>query len=250
MGCLKLAHIEYEQSPLRCVWKSEKSPKSDVNLYDYGWRMYDPALARWHTVDPLAEKYFEWSPYVYVYDNPIYFVDIDGLEGGPYKKFQGLSPAEKEFVKNNKGAAYKINRNANKAWNRTLKTFGHQGKGDKSDAFRHTLWQALNTQDAGAEKTKEYADAHETATPAGEEKHKEMDDHNNSLGIQIGLDNPDASMKDIIETVLNALDEGQGVIIDPNTGDIVPTTPDPPTTPEPPPPAPEPEKDEEENQNG
>jgi RHS repeat-associated protein len=36
-----------------------------LNLYDYGARQYDPLLARWHVVDPMAEKYYTISPYVY-----------------------------------------------------------------------------------------------------------------------------------------------------------------------------------------
>jgi len=40
-----------------------------LNLYDYGARLYDSALGRWTSVDPLAEKYPESTPYAY-YDKP------------------------------------------------------------------------------------------------------------------------------------------------------------------------------------
>ena len=50
-----------------------------LNWYSYGARFYDPILARFHTVDPLAEEYLEWSPYNYVGGNPIKRIDIDGL---------------------------------------------------------------------------------------------------------------------------------------------------------------------------
>ena len=47
---------------------------------DFGARMYDPDLARWTAPDPLADKYPGISPYVYCNDNPLRYVDVDGMD--------------------------------------------------------------------------------------------------------------------------------------------------------------------------
>lgn len=49
-----------------------------LDWYDYGARMYDPALPMWNKVDRFAEKYYSISPYVYCAGNPVKYMDING----------------------------------------------------------------------------------------------------------------------------------------------------------------------------
>lgn len=48
--------------------------------YDYGARFYDPMLGRWHSIDPLVELHNEYTPYAYVYNNPIRLIDPFGCD--------------------------------------------------------------------------------------------------------------------------------------------------------------------------
>ena len=51
-----------------------------IPLLDFGARMYNPAIARWTAADPLSEKYYGISPYVYCLGNPISVIDPDGMD--------------------------------------------------------------------------------------------------------------------------------------------------------------------------
>ena len=58
----------------------ELNRKNGLDWYDYGARMYDVALGRWHMVDPMAEKYYSLTPYNYCTDSPNNLIDMDGMQ--------------------------------------------------------------------------------------------------------------------------------------------------------------------------
>ena len=61
-----------------------KEKQDMTDWLDYGARMYDPQLGRWHTLDILAERSLSYSPYVYVKNNPLMFIDPTGLKDTTY----------------------------------------------------------------------------------------------------------------------------------------------------------------------
>jgi RHS repeat-associated protein len=101
---------------------------------DYGARFYDPAIARWSSIDKLSEKHMQVNPYDYVASNPVKNLEIDGRDyivnvshDGAYKS---ITIEATVYVKKGDKDSYQSATNSAQFWNSQSSKFDYVvGKG-------------------------------------------------------------------------------------------------------------------------
>lgn len=119
-----------------------------------------------------------------------------------------LTDSEKKLCIRYPFDALKVNKAKDIATSQTVLKFGSNGLGDRSDAFRHGIWNAEMTVLIGKEKAELFATAHEDKEVSGNESdgypktaHRDMDLNNNEIGRNIGEKNMDVTENEMADII-------------------------------------------------
>ncbi|MEC4719695.1 hypothetical protein RY831_11090 [Noviherbaspirillum sp. CPCC 100848] len=99
-----------------------------------------------------------------------------------YDQFKQLTPSEQQYITVYPHHAFAIKNSKEAAFEETKRRFGFNGRNDQSDAFRHCFWSAVLAREIGYAGALRFTTAHESS-PLNSKIEKEMDLHNNGVGL-------------------------------------------------------------------
>ncbi|MDP9961019.1 RHS repeat-associated protein [Chryseobacterium lathyri] len=77
------------------AYKFQEQELQETGFYSFKWRQYMPDVARFFNIDPLAEKYPTWAPYVFSGNRVVDARELEGLE--PHVLFNTRENAAANF---------------------------------------------------------------------------------------------------------------------------------------------------------
>ena len=208
-----------------------------LNLYHYGFRLYDAAIARFPSIDPASDQFPHVSTYNYAENEPVGSIDLWGLQklsvngreriGGSkarfYSAMAGFVFTYGHHVANaigkEKDQSNTITATADRITNKVADDGNNftKGVGTQANAFRHTLWSAQIAATFGTKIAKDATNAKEgikrkdkVSIDLDEKPRNNIFDAdtvadllNNAIGFRIAEDLDTSDPLELAEAILN-----------------------------------------------
>jgi RHS repeat-associated protein len=239
--------------------ENDNDVKGTGNEQDYGMRIYDTRIGRFLSVDPITSKYPELTPYQFASNRPIDGIDLDGMEYVPYVPKYEYTGGLIDYVKAIDNGVINVINIIPSTWNSGvvsyqalsrgtyLHDFGAEIKQDGLDVkdwavgnYQYTVKTPFLTQLKDAGKTLIAPQSVETYVtfyvgskiPIGGGKgnllkantaatSEILEESGESLASKYAKTRPKFRNGVIEKVWKKALKEGNGIVTDPNTGDVL-----------------------------